>query len=450
MQINKDYEPQINLKDLLFHILYRWRSILVVALIASVLLGGYKFLSMRKELQSEKSVQQLQQGVKTKEELELNRKIEEKKRQVEELDDYLRESIYINLNPQGIWTASCKYLIKADTSLQNILVQESYMDPVDSILPLYVYPLADATEEELLEVFETNKPEYANELVNVEINTEENTISITAKGITKEFSQKALDYIRKKIESISANTEKNNPHELISLGSGIVYATYVTSTKDALIGRKTALTTALNQYRTELQNLNEKAELYKTEGITKKEIVKFALIGFFVGIFLMLCIYAFHYIFRDKLASSDMLANQYSLPIFGEFKKSSSIHNNKGLDRLFSKWELGKNHTDTDTIYNNICALINEQQEADSVLLISTLKEDKLMPIKEALSTRSENKTIEAKGCFLTNSEAIADATKASVVILVEEKNTSSNKDIERMAETLMIGRANVIGAIVL
>ena len=47
MRINKSYEPEIDLKDLLFHILYRWRSILLFILAGALLLGGQQTLSAR-------------------------------------------------------------------------------------------------------------------------------------------------------------------------------------------------------------------------------------------------------------------------------------------------------------------------------------------------------------------------------------------------------------------
>ena len=83
-------------------------------------------------------------------------------------------------------------------------------------------------------------------------------------------------------------------------------------------------------------------------------------------------------------------------------------------------------------------------------MLASSLKENKFGQVKEALAIRLQNKEIMAKGSFLTDSEAITEAAKADAVILVEEKNVSKNKDIERMAETLSISKANVIGAVVL
>ena len=48
MQLNKEYERVISVRDLFFHLLYRWRSILAAALIGALLLGGYAWISNRK------------------------------------------------------------------------------------------------------------------------------------------------------------------------------------------------------------------------------------------------------------------------------------------------------------------------------------------------------------------------------------------------------------------
>ena len=46
MQINKNYEREIDLKDLFFHLLYHWRSILVAAVIFAILLGTRQYLNL--------------------------------------------------------------------------------------------------------------------------------------------------------------------------------------------------------------------------------------------------------------------------------------------------------------------------------------------------------------------------------------------------------------------
>ena len=41
MRLNEKYEKELNLRDLLFHILYHWRIILSVALGFAICLAGY-------------------------------------------------------------------------------------------------------------------------------------------------------------------------------------------------------------------------------------------------------------------------------------------------------------------------------------------------------------------------------------------------------------------------
>lgn len=52
MYPNKDYESEISIRDLFFYVLYRWRSILFIALLVMAVLGGYKYYSLRDVLNS--------------------------------------------------------------------------------------------------------------------------------------------------------------------------------------------------------------------------------------------------------------------------------------------------------------------------------------------------------------------------------------------------------------
>ena len=45
MESSNTYEQEIDLKDLLFAMLYKWRLILVVALALGIVLGGFKAFS---------------------------------------------------------------------------------------------------------------------------------------------------------------------------------------------------------------------------------------------------------------------------------------------------------------------------------------------------------------------------------------------------------------------
>ena len=82
--------------------------------------------------------------------------------------------------------------------------------------------------------------------------------------------------------------------------------------------------------------------------------------------------------------------------------------------------------------------------------MISTLPAEKLTTFRDALAERIPEKTITAQADAVRNSEAITEASKADAVVIAEAKGVSLLKDMDRMAENLIISEANVIGAVVL
>ena len=54
VHVNREYEPEFRLKDFFFHLLYRWRSILLVVLLCAAVIGGLKGLSANAAYQAGK------------------------------------------------------------------------------------------------------------------------------------------------------------------------------------------------------------------------------------------------------------------------------------------------------------------------------------------------------------------------------------------------------------
>ena len=43
VHLNREYDPEIRVRDVLFHLLYRWRSILLVMILCAAVLGGWQY-----------------------------------------------------------------------------------------------------------------------------------------------------------------------------------------------------------------------------------------------------------------------------------------------------------------------------------------------------------------------------------------------------------------------
>lgn len=454
MQINKNQVVEIHLKDLFFHILYRWRSILLVALIGAVALCGYQWWTIKsthdagkltkEERQYELNLQNYKEDLESAQNtIRVNTKL------LQDQNEYRKESIYFQLNPQGIWTATNKYLVKVDQSVLDKMPQGSSLDPTDGILAAYTSPLSEATDDELKEAFGTEKTEYVSELVTSELSTDENSITVSIKAATKEEAQAGMSLLNSKMEKIAAGkAQEIEPHTLSLVNEEIAL-----KADPDLPAKQDTLAKSIAENQTALQEARQKLNKLEADGEPNapgKHLVKMAVIGFVLGAALIFFLYAILYALSGRLKSAHDLSERYQIPILGEMVSSGQLHSNKGLDKLFSKWEVGEKTFSNETVFNNISALIEEKQEANTILLTSTLPAEKITAVGDALIKRLPDKTIETQADLIHNSEAITESAKADAVILVEAKSKSNLKDMDRMAETLIIAEANVIGAIIL
>ncbi len=454
MQLNKNQVIEINLKDLFFHILYRWRSILIAALIGAVALCGYQYFSIKKvhdEGKITKEERQYQLNLqKYHDDLENNQNIiRVNTKLLQGQNNYRKESIYFQLDSQKIWIASKKYLVKVDQSVLDKLPQGSTIDPTDSVLSAYTAPLSEATDEELKEAFGTDKPEYVSELVETTVDTNDNTITVSVKGASKETALTGLELLHSKMEELATGkAQEIDKHTLqvVNESAQLGSDDNLTKKQEEVAETITKLQESLQKARQSIDNLEASGE----PQAPGQHLIKMSVIGFILGAVLLVFLYAALYVMNGRLKKASDISARYSLPIFGEFFKSGQIHNNRGFDKLLSRIELGKDIPNDETVYSNIAALIAEKQEKKSIQIVTTLSAEKLQRVREALIKRLPDRTIEIQADANCNSEAITESSKADAVIIAEEKDVSKLKDMDRVAENLIIAEANVIGAIIL
>ena len=105
MEPNNNYEQEIDLKDLMFAVLRKWRPIIVIAVVFAVLLGALKTVKGIRQLGDEEYVKKnqdtyvmnLDQYNSTKGRLE--KEIENLQQNIESQQEYKDHSILMNINP---------------------------------------------------------------------------------------------------------------------------------------------------------------------------------------------------------------------------------------------------------------------------------------------------------------------------------------------------------------
>ena len=451
MQINRDYECGIQLRGLLFHVLYRWRSILIAAVIGAILMAGYQYLSVKRihdEGKLTKEEQQYQTELKNyndNREISLS-KVEVSETNLQNLNTYKQESISMQMNSRRVWTANRSYLVVLDRSVMESLPSGISVDPADSILSAYSNPLSVADEQKLKEIFGAEKTQYVKELISTSIKIEQNMISTTVIGPEKETVQKGSEYLDELMKKISAGTAQEiEPHKLVLLSNDISI-----KANDQLNQSQNNLQKQIDDNLKALQTANKELRELKAPTKPGNRLVKKTLIGFLLGGFLLACLYTILYIFSNRMKDERIIPEKYDIPVYGFFPRSSSIHNRKGIDRLIAKSELKNYETDYRKAYDRIAVLIESGTKEKTILLISTLSDAELKPLQKELTERLPQCNIEAQGSILRNIEMLAEDQRSKAIIIAEKVNSSSMIEIDRMVETLLICRANVLGAVIL
>ena len=143
MRINRDYEQEINIRDMFFDLAYRWRSILAAALIGAVALGVFQYTYLavihgqgkitKEERQFQIDLQNYQDSMRN-----AQSSIRDYTKLISEQNEYLAESIYMSLDTQKEWFSSKTYYIRMDPSALEALPANSMEDPADYAAAVYV------------------------------------------------------------------------------------------------------------------------------------------------------------------------------------------------------------------------------------------------------------------------------------------------------------------------
>lgn len=117
MQLNKNYEIELSLKDLLFHVLYKWRFILLVGFIAAGFFGFMEYWGFEKyhragELTPGESQYEVNQEAIARVEKDIAAYDE----LIQDKTNYRDTSVLMKMDPTSIWTAEKKYRFSQDGS----------------------------------------------------------------------------------------------------------------------------------------------------------------------------------------------------------------------------------------------------------------------------------------------------------------------------------------------
>ena len=440
-RLNREYDPEIRLKDVFFSLLYRWRSILLVAVLCAAVLGAWQAFSVNAVHQAGNRTNDEQRYDRDvaqyrKELTAANKKLNRYQRVLNERLAYQEDSLLMQLDPENVWAAERKYLASG--------TEESAAD----VLAVYTGAMtADHDEAALEEAFGTANAGYAGEVVSIRRENDENAFRVTVYGSDRETAEKGLAYVAQKIAEAEKTAQGIEPHTLQVVNEGASRQILTDLTK-----KKNDQYDLIYKYREKVKTAERNvAGAKENEPLAPGDPVKrWALAGAGLGLLAMIGIYLIAFLQRVRLNSGDEISGRYGVPLYGEMNRSVARRPGKGIDGLLEKLEFRKDPKTEAQVYDNAAELVRGNRKEGMLLLAGTVGADVLNRVKAELEKRlGEEAGIEIRAKFPVESGAVEDARRAGSVLWVEEKHVSRNEKIRRAAEVFETAGADVIGALV-
>ncbi len=459
MKKNPNYEPEIDIKDMFYHILAKWRSIIVVIILCTAAFGGYGYLKTHvlndgndKEYEKEFDRYNKEVEIYEKSNQRVDDLVDSYSKQIDDLNEYLEKSVRMNIDPQNEWVATCDFFVVVDKSVLEELPDSNVQDPADSLLGYYQSVFQEiAYDSEAQTIAGVSEEKYLNELVSWNISTGTNSFSISVIGKSEQQVRDILDFYMEKIDGeikdMADSVMKHTLTHACDMAYMRVDQNLVTEKKNA-VDTISSLRTSIAKARTEQLALVEPAEEAPAKpGGLKKYII----IGFLLGAFFAAGVYMMKYIMGRKLRTPDTIQQIYGLPIYGELANTITRKPDRGIDKYIETCRYKKNKLDEDVVCNQIAAMIRKDSNGENVALVSTSDSEKVKIFYDKLSqTIGRGSKLGLEQGFLTKAEAIQKLSKLDAVFIAEVRDDSEMAKIDRMGEILDISGCNVKGYVVL
>lgn len=481
-------ENEINLLDLLYHILRRWRSILIFAVLFCVLLGGFKLVKgistfgsadLKEEQKNYKN--QLEGYKLSKEHLE--NQVKELTDAIHDKEDYYDHSVLMKLDPKTAYKSTVTFVVTDAGEVPSVEANRDLSLEIDrkmnSVLGSYVALIQNGTilRDVQKELSSKLDQKYLAELIYTQVDYQSRLLHVTVVGENKKEAQAISDAVVLGLQSASVKMNTSvAPHHLELLSSyigndagtsipvGIIsegandgsYQTSIESIQKSYTNSITDMQNQLLDCNNQLSELEEpEPPVGASRGSVLKEGIKYGIIGFIAGAFVLAVVYALQYLLCGKLIDSDELNDRYGILLLGDYHAPLHAHPNRidwWIDRMNG---ITEDKRSVESVYVLSAANIVAQVGAEKnpkLLLMGNAKSGDFNAAATALSEKlcASGIDVITAGNVNESASAIEKLQQAEQVVLIEQRGASRQQDIQKELLTLRKLEKKIVGAIVL
>lgn len=461
---------EIDLKDLFFFILKKIMLILVVACITAGIGAAYAFiksnrygdaivtnvLNIEERLPDETDDEYNNRVTKVNQAFNVVKSISALSAQVERQNNYLANSILMQIDPSNTAMSDAQIVITVSDNAPEGAIQ--------SIYSAYYHAIESNNYlDEVAQSLNCN-PEQLSELITARLQSSSTqvvesgseqmfTIEVQIVGLSTNFTEALMDSVLDEITSqTDAISDSVANHDLTISGrqSTVGYSDAVRSSQYNIVNYMSNLQNQINSQNGILDNIAKQLKLSDRNSFydvstanvnasSSTSTVKYGAIGFVVGAILVIVYFLIVYVFGKRIVSQGQFFVLFSfLKKIGVCKPSKKSILNRFTD---DDSYLTKENNDKliAANYDNLTQGLNK------VLITGSVEND---GIKKAI------KSLDLKGDvqldMFKNPDVLKKVSSYDGIVIVEQRDVSSKKNIRKQLELLNNSGTKIIGAIII
>lgn len=486
------FDIDIELKDLLWEFLRRWRMIVVLALVCGVGLTAYQYrLDMQKtDVKIVKKTQAELEKAMGEQDLDEVSGAVAIKNQLDQKSAYMDASVLMKINPYEENVVLLQYYIDSDTEniagnatdAYNAYIQDGYL--AQAVADTGAYEMNVVSMTELISTAMDMGGLYINtgnasQNINLSIpeSSYENSISVKIIGRSEEEAERMaadvknvlVSYEKKLIDTIGAHQlrllEECNmvlvDQTLAELQNrNSIAIKTLTNNLDSMKNEMTSDQISLYVYRTTVLKEDETVQNGSVTTVIKKAAisVKHAIIGAVIGAILACGIIFVFYLFAAALRNGEEIKTLYGVKLLGcvnitafEKKKVFAF-----VDRIITKLQnLNKKELSYEQEIQIISANIIldcKKKNCEKVFITSTVGEVLPKEVINAIVEKCKEKGIQlvSGNAIAYDANALEELAKIGSVVFIEKKRASLYDELYKEVALCKENDIDVIGMVVL
>ena len=482
-------EIDIEIKDLLWELLRRWRLIVVLALCCGIGLTAYQYrIDMNKKdvVTVKKSQEELEKAMGTQDLDEVTAAVA-LKRQIDEKSAYMEASELMHINPYAENVIVLQYYVNAELEAVASDVAEACVAYVENGHLAQDIIDSSADEQGVMYVAELLSivKEEGNVYINAKDTKESVNLSLHGTDVSHSFDIKVVGTTAERAESLAVGVKAavqeysmfieptigEHHVQLVKETASVIVdqelaelqtgnATGIKNISNNLDSMKNEMTgdqISLYVYRTTVTEPTTSGTVAATEKIVTISF-KHMLIGIFVGVILACALIFALYLFAVALRNSEEVKTLYNVKVLGrindsEFEKKKLFG---VVDALVVKLQnIGKKTLTYEQELQMICANIAldcHKNNRSEVVFSSSVEEKLSQEILRAIVEKCGEKGICVTMVNAINydAEALETLAKVGSVVFIEKKRVSLYDELYKEITICKENDINVLGMVVL